>query len=389
MHMTDVTPAHPLLNSKELPAILQLIRSENVGAMTFFSLVRRYGSAERALEQIPLLAATGGRKRPITIFPKAKAEEEIAKTLAFGARMVVYGEADYPSWLTTIPDAPPILILMGDSALWREKPLVAMVGARNASANGCNFARKIARELGEAGYVVVSGLARGIDTHAHRGALATGTVGVIAGGIDHVYPPENLPLYEEMRERGAVVTEHPYGMAPHARSFPSRNRIIAGMARGVIVVEASTHSGSLITARYANEQGREIMAIPGSPMDPRCQGTNALLKDGATLISSTQDVLNALNDFTPHATPKLTGFWEDEAVMEPSTPEQATGKEREMVEAKLSATPVQMEELLHQLPFPPSLILTILLEMELAGRIQRHPGGSISLSYIGQEAAVL
>lgn len=376
------------LHEQNLIDVVRLIRSENVGPVTFKLLIKKYGTAAKALEKIPELSLKGGRSKPITLCPKSVAETEIEKTKLFGAQMIVFGSPDYPQGLLEIDDAPPVLAVQGHPHLWQQKKLVAMVGARNASANGCNFAKKIARELGEAGFVVVSGLARGIDTYAHRGSLATGTVGVIAGGIDNIYPPENEALYNEMRNAGAVVSENAFSTAPQSRNFPARNRIISGLSLGVIVVEASKNSGSLITARFAAEQGREVMAVPGSPLDPRCNGTNGLLKDGAAFIESTQDVIEALSSRTRgHAAQGaregwLPGFEEiDESEIEE--------RQRGMLLEKLSVIPVAVDDLVAQTNLPANVILTILLEKELAGMVQRHPGGKVSLLYLEQEKVSL
>ncbi len=375
---TSAQPVHPTLNKSTLLDILRLIRSENVGPITFYTLIRRYGTAARALQAIPELAKLGGSRRQINICPVSVAETEIEKTELYGGQFLWYGQEHYPPLLMQIPDAPPVLIALGHTHLLAKPQMIGMVGARNASANGCNFARKIASDLGKAGFVIASGLARGIDAQAHKGALATGTVGVIAGGIDTQYPPENASLYQEMRAQGCIVTEQPLGMAPHSRSFPSRNRIIAGMSRGVIVVEASKKSGSLITATDALEYGREVFAVPGSPMDPRCHGANSLIRDGATLTENADDVLHGLQRITPLTSrePQYSLF--DEQPTEPFEDEQILEKGRRIIENLLSPTPVAMDDLVEQSGLPANLILTILLEKELAGMVQRHAGGKVS-----------
>jgi len=286
-----------MISLAEFPLIdcLRLIRSENVGPVTFYKLLERFGSPAEALERLPELARKGGLRRDIQIAPLEKIEKEITLTEKFGARFLRLGEADYPALLKYIHAAPPVLIMRGHAHLWQEnKPCIGMVGSRNASAAGCNLTKKLARECGEQGLTVVSGLARGIDSNAHQGALATGTVGVIAGGIDNIYPPENKLLFDALAEQGAILCENAFGTTPQAKNFPARNRIIAGMCSGLLVVEAAPKSGSLITARYALEQNREVMAIPGSPMDPRSAGANGLIKDGATLIQSVQDILEVM-----------------------------------------------------------------------------------------------
>lgn len=379
--MQQAQPVHPPLKDNKLIDVLRLIRSENVGPITFFHLMRRYGTAEKALAAIPTLAARGGAKRQISICPKSVAETEIEKTELYGAQFICYGDEHYPPLLMQIPDAPPVLIALGNPHLLAGLQSVGMVGARNASANGCNFARKLASDLGKAGCTVVSGLARGIDAQAHKGSLATGTVGVIAGGIDTQYPPENAELYKEMREQGCIVTEQTLGMAPHSRSFPSRNRIIAGISRGVVVIEASKKSGSLITAQDALEYNREVFAVPGSPMDPRCHGTNALIRDGATLTEGVDDVLRGLNRIAPLNVRERQFSLFDEAAAEPFEDEKALESARGRIAELLGPTPVSIDDLIEQSALPANLILTILLEKELAGMVQRHAGGRVSIVY--------
>lgn len=273
----------------DLVARVRLIRSPSIGPVTFRQLLARFGSAEAALAAIPDLAVRGGGKAPV-LFADVAARQEIDRVERLGARYLVLGQGLYPSSLAEISDAPPLLIVRGDTRLL-DRPMVAIVGARNASAAACRFARQLAHELGREGVTVVSGLARGIDTAAHDGALASGTIGVIAGGIDVFYPPENEERQRRMFEEGLVVAEMPPGTEPRARHFPYRNRIIAGLSFGTVVVEAAPRSGSLITARLAAEMGREVMAVPGSPLDPRAQGCNGLIRDGATLVQNAMDVL--------------------------------------------------------------------------------------------------
>ncbi|RAU23224.1 DNA-protecting protein DprA [Paramagnetospirillum kuznetsovii] len=274
---------------------LRLIRSENVGPRTFTRLLERFGSAASALAALPDLAKRGGSRRPIVLCSKADAERELARAERLGLRYLATVEPGYPRALAATEDAPPLLTVLGNASLLT-KPMVAMVGARNASLNGRNFARKLAAELGRSGMVVASGMARGIDTAAHQGALAFGTVAVLAGGAEVVYPPENDGLWREIVETGVVVSEMPPGTQPQASHFPRRNRIISGLSLGVVVVEANARSGSLITARFAADQGREVFAVPGSPMDPRAAGPNDLIRHGATLTESAEDVLNVLSD---------------------------------------------------------------------------------------------
>ncbi len=271
---------------------LRLIRSENVGPRTFRTLINHYGGAQAALSALPALARRGG-KTSVRICSEAEAERELKEAERIGVRFVALGEAEYPAALQTIYDPPPLLAVRGRTPIFMD-PIVSMVGARNASAVGIKFAEKLARDLGEAGFVVASGLARGIDAAAHRSTLTTGTIAVLAGGQARIYPREHEPLAAQIADMGALISEMPITWEPRAQDFPRRNRLISGLALGVVVVEAACRSGSLITARRALDQGREVFAVPGSPLDPRSEGTNGLLKDGATLVTEAADVINAL-----------------------------------------------------------------------------------------------
>ena len=368
---------HPPLRGENPVDVIRLIRSEQVGPATFFQLVKFCGSVKKAIEMAPGLSKRGGRKKPIVIASLASAEREYAQLTAFGAEVVMYGEESYPRLLQFIGDPPPLLTLRGHKHLLKYNNLVGIVGARNASANGCAFAKKLAFDLGAAQQVVVSGLARGVDAAAHRGALAAGTVAVIGGGIDTVYPSENAALYDEIAAAGLIVSELPFGAAPHAKSFPARNRIIAGMSRAVAIIEASMRSGSLLTADYANDYGRDVFAVPGSPMDPRCAGTNLLLKQGATLLESARDIITGLTPMgeLPLAEPNAPGFHEPAAPIDEQTVDEA----REAVLAAMSFSPTLMDDILVSANLPPSLLMAVLLELELAGRLERHPGAKISL----------
>ncbi|MDP6269198.1 MAG: DNA-processing protein DprA [Alphaproteobacteria bacterium] len=365
------------LNAEQRLDWLRLWRSENVGPITFGQLLARFGSARAALEAVPELARRGGRRGAIRICSAAEAEREVAATRAAGARLVALCEPDYPRPLAAIPDAPPLLAVKGHAHLFAERT-IAIVGARNASAAGVRFARDISRELGQLGFVIASGLARGIDTAAHEGALESGTVAVLAGGIDVVYPAENEGLYGTIVEQGAVIAEQPVGKQPQGRHFPSRNRLISGLSLGVLVVEAALRSGSLITARMALEQNREVFAVPGSPLDPRCRGSNRLIRDGAALIETADHVIEALENL---ALPRLA---EAEPELFPAAPaapasEPEAAGSRDLVAGKLCPTPIGVDEILRQCRLTPAVLLTILLELELAGRLQRHPGNQISL----------
>ena len=368
-----------MISLAEFPLIdsLRLIRSENVGPVTFFRLLERYRTPKQALERLPDLARNGGMKRKFVAAPLAKIEKEITLTQKFGARFVRYGEEDYPDLLQQIHAPPPVLILRGHSSLWNDGgKCVGMVGSRNASAAGCNLTKKLARECGERGIKVVSGLARGIDTFAHQGSLATGTVGVIAGGIDNIYPPENKMLFDALAEQGAIVTEHAFGTTPQAKNFPARNRIIAGICAGLLVVEAAPKSGSLITARYALEQNREVMAIPGSPMDPRSAGANGLIKDGATLVQSVNDIVEVLNR-PAQLMEEEQSFFDFQKAAEPA--ESDVESARSELLTLLSAVPTEVDELVRQSQIPLAILQQLLLELELAGRLHRSYGGKVSL----------
>jgi len=350
-------------------------------------MLRRFGSARAALEALPRLARRSERARTVTAVTRAAAEAELAALHRLGARLVCWGEPAYPTALAAIEDAPPILTVLGRPELL-DQPMIAVVGARNAAANGRRLARELAAGLGQGGLVVVSGLARGIDAAAHLGALETGTVGAVAGGADIVYPEENRGLHDALRRQGAIVAELPLGSEPQARHFPRRNRIISGMALGVLVVEAAARSGSLITARYALEQGREVFAVPGSPLDPRCRGANDLLRRGATLTETAEDVLSQLGPLVQGAPPprplsplpilaeeSWPSSWLSGGAGEPAADEDAL----DMVLERLGPTPVAVDELVRQCQLTASAVATLLLELELAGRVERHPGNLVSL----------
>jgi DNA processing protein len=376
------------LNPAERLDWLRLIRSENVGPVTFYQLLRRFGSATAALEALPRLAGHGGRRAPLALFSRQAAERELAALNRAGAALVAWGEPGYPTALAAIDDAPPLLAVKGDSGLLGRRA-IAVVGARNASANGRRLARDMASELGRHGLVIASGLARGIDAAAHLGALASGTVAVLAGGVDIVYPPENQELYEAIVAQGAVVAEAALGTVPQARHFPRRNRIISGLALGTLVVEAAVRSGSLITARCALDQGREVFAVPGSPLDPRCRGCNDLIRNGATLTESADDIIGQLpgvlaaaagSRIAPAATPSWAPSRASSQALAPAAPlEEPRDSAREQIIERLGPTPVAVDELVRQCHVSPAMVVTILLELELAGRLERHPGNQVSL----------
>ena len=358
--------------SEDQVARLRLIRSDNIGPVTYFQLLARFGSASAALDAIPDLAARGGGRVP-KLASRAAVEREMEEVARLGARYLFLGQGLYPPLLAEIETAPPALIVRGHLSLL-DKPVIALVGARNASAAACRFARMLAQELGAAGATIVSGLARGIDTAAHDGALESGTIAVIAGGIDIFYPPENEDRQRAIAERGLLIAEQPPGVEPRARHFPYRNRIIAGLAQGTVVVEAAPRSGSLITARYATEFGRDVMAVPGSPLDPRAQGCNQLIREGATLIQNAEDVLETIRPFAlrPLAQKGLD-------YRAPAASPDTSEAERRIVADLLSPTPVSVDEIIRQSGLPPAAVQTVLLELELAGRLERHAGGRVSL----------
>jgi DNA processing protein len=352
-------------------ARLRLIRTPQVGPVTYAQLIARFGDAAHAIAALPDLARRGGGKAP-AVADRSVAERELAFASRIGARHLFRGDADYPALLAELDDAPAAMMVRGDVGLLRRQT-VAMVGARNASAAACRFARQLAAELARETVTVVSGLARGIDTAAHVGSLDGGTVAVIAGGIDIAYPPENAGLQERVASAGLLIAEQPPGTEPRARHFPYRNRIIAGLALGTVVVEAAPKSGSLITARLAGEQGREVMAVPGSPLDPRAQGCNGLIRDGATLIQNASDVLECL---APIDTRMLRS---PDAPFDGAPPQDADDGERHAVAGLLGPVPVAIDELIRQSGLTPAIVQTVLLELELAGRLERHAGGRVSL----------
>ena len=354
--------------SSDLVDRLRLVRSPGIGPVTFRQLLARFGSPAAALEAVPNLAARGGGKPP-RLCSVAEAEREIARVETLGGRYLVFGQGLYPRALAELDDAPPLLTVQGNLKLL-DKPLVAIVGARNASAAACRFARQLAYDLGQQGAAVVSGLARGIDTAAHEGSMGTGTIGVIAGGLDVYYPPENEARQRAMAERGLVIAEMPPGTEPRARHFPYRNRIIAGLSQGTVVVEAAPRSGSLITARLAGEQGREVMAVPGSPLDPRAQGCNQLIRDGATLIQNAADVLEAVRPIQPRFASPMDRF-----EPAPANDENPAGA----IEDLLGPSPVPVDDLIRLSGATSGSVQMALLELDLAGRLDRHAGGKVSL----------
>lgn len=360
------------LSDEQRLAWLRLLRSENVGPRTFLALVNQFGGASAALEHLPELARRGGGR--IRVFSRSEAEREMAAAERLGARFLARGEPEFPPALAAADGAPPLVTVLGGTDLTR--PGVAIVGARNASAAGRTFAERLAAATGAEGYLVVSGLARGIDAAAHAGSLRTGTVAVLAGGLDHIYPPEHEPFAKRIIEAGGcLLTEMPLGWTPRARDFPRRNRIVAGLSLAVVVVEAAVRSGSLITARFAADLGREVCAVPGSPLDPRAEGTNDLLRDGAVLIGKPEHLLQLLGGL-PQAlppSPALEGGEPDSGDYE--VPNSARGRIVEL----LSPTPTAVDELVRLSGSDARTVRVVLLELELAGRVEQHPGGRVSL----------
>ena len=382
------------LNHRMLVAKLRLIRSQNIGPITYYKLIEMFGDAERALDALPELARRGGVKGGIRICSPSKAEQELEHLQRAGGRMICHTDPEYPTLLRHVEDAPPLLSVRGTLPK-PETKTIGIVGARNASSNARCFAARIARELGEAEYCVVSGLARGIDTAAHEGSIDTGSVGVLGCGIDIVYPRENAALFDQMIEKGAIISEIPVGRSPQARFFPARNRIIAGMSYGVVVIEAAVRSGTLITARLALEQGREVFAVPGSPQDPRARGSNNLIRQGATVTEEIGDITEIIDLMHPptaaakdntdtqiveselfHSTPMPldgTCLSMDELSSKPEDP-------HKLIESLLNPTPIPIDRIVRDTHLSTTQVTLALLEMEMSGMIERSPGNCVSLA---------
>lgn len=357
------------LSRPERIAWARLARTPRVGPLTFTQLIARFRTAAAALDALP-------RVSKLTPPPPERIEAELEGVEALGARLIASCEPDYPPLLAQL-DAPPPLIAVRGDAKWLKRPTIAIVGAREGSAAALMFAGRLASDLGEAGFTIVSGLARGVDAAAHKGALATGTAAVLAGGLDHPYPPQNLKLHEAICARGAVVSEAPLGSVARARDFPRRNSIISGLSRAVVIIEAALRSGSLITARAAADQGRDVMAAPGSPLDPRARGSNALIKQGATLIENAEDVIAALGDAAPPLRPHSIGplFDGESRPAPPGLP----GK----IAALLSPTPIHVNDLARLLEAPAGVVAAALTELELNGQAASLPGGYAASSGAG------
>jgi DNA processing protein len=373
--MHDRTPHTLTLTEADRIDRLRLIRSDNVGPRTFRSLLNHFGDARTALERLPDLARRGGAARSGRICSEEDARAELAAAKRLGVLLVAPNEAAYPPRLATLDDAPPLLgVRVRGSPDVLIRPMIAIVGSRNASGAGLKFASQLARDLGDAGFVVISGLARGIDQAAHRATIPTSTVAVLAGGHDRIYPPEHEDLLAALLEHGGAISEMPLGHVPRARDFPRRNRLISGAALGVVVIEAAHRSGSLITARMAAEQGREVFAVPGSPLDPRAAGTNDLIKQGATLTTEAADVINAVTPIMER--PIMFGASEPEN--EPLDFDAGAGERKGIVDL-LGPSPISLDDLIRMSGASPTIVRTVLLELELAGRLERHGGGLVSL----------
>lgn len=368
------------MNPEEKIARLRLARTRSIGVITFYKLLERFGTAEKALTMLPEIAKRGGRLSNVDIFSKEEALREIEQTEKFGAKIIANGESGYPDLLAELEDSPPLITVMGDPAIL-SKPSLGIVGARNSSMVGRKLCAELAADIAKAGFVVTSGLARGIDTVAHKAAINYGTVAVVAGGIDVIYPKENEELFREIVEKhGAIVAESPFGAEPMARHFPRRNRVISGLSLGVLVIEAAIKSGSLITARMALEQNREVFAIPGSPKDPRSEGTNKLIKDGAHMVTSVEDIINELQGLGRYKCNEnnlseiqqsLDLFNIDQVVVEKPILDNILNF--------LTYTPIQINELIREVKQPASKVMEALLELELEGKVERHLGNKISL----------
>lgn len=365
------------LTAQERLDWLRLIRSQNVGPATFHELIDHCGSAGAALDALPELSRHGGRARRIAVCPEDKAEAELDAASRVGAELVALHDTGYPPWLARIHAPPPVLFIKGDTA-HAVRPIIAIVGARNGSAIGQKLTRQLAADLGKEGYVVASGLARGIDTAAHRAALDSGTIAVLAGGVDNIYPPENAELYAAIGTSGLLVSEREMGFKPRGKDFPRRNRLISGMSAGVIVIEAAQRSGSLITARFAGEQGREVFAVPGNPLDTRSGGTNRLLQEGATLVTSAEDIMAILAPIIGRAS-QNTQVPVPKGDRQVTTGDDVGLSDREKVLEALGPSPIETDEVIRTTGLPARHVHAILLELDLAGRLERHGQQLLSL----------
>ena len=380
-------PVAPLDHPERL-ACLRLIRSESIGPVEFRRLINLYGGATQALDAVPELARRGGRRRNIRICDRSRAEAELAASARIGTTPLFTIEPGYPATLAAVDHPPPMVYARGRIELLNQAA-VAVVGSRNCSSAGHALARQLASDLGNAGIAVISGLARGIDGAAHTAALDTGTIAVVAGGIDKVYPPEHADLHQQIAERGCLVSEMPPGFQPRAKDFPRRNRVISGISYGVVIVEAARRSGTLITARLANEQGREVFAVPGHPLDPRAEGTNRLIKSGATLVTAADDILNVIQPMLagPLATPPRGDITPSarQATATPRRPvappvlDATSDAQRDRVEQALGPAPLHIDDVLRATGLSAQSLQIALLELSLAGRLEYHGAHLISL----------
>ncbi|MCK5444451.1 MAG: DNA-processing protein DprA [Rhodospirillaceae bacterium] len=373
MDASEIQPSS--LSDDERTSWLRLIRTENVGPVTFYKLLEQFGTASAALAALPELSGRGGRK--IKAASKSSAEREMEALAKLGGTLICRADDAYSPLLAQVEDAPPVISLLGHPHLLKKRT-IAIVGARNASINGQNFARSLAGELGENGFLVISGMARGVDTAAHEGALGSGTIAVVAGGVDVVYPKQNQGLYERLITEGAIMSEIELGTQPQARHFPRRNRIISGAARGTVVVEAGLKSGSLITARMALEQGREVFAVPGSPLDPRSAGANRMIKEGAQLTESAEDIFEALESLIRRPLEERKPLEYKGKLPDPPDVQQ-TDEARVQIIALLSPSAVTVDELVRSCQFSVAIVSLVLLELELAGRLERYAGNRVAL----------
>lgn len=374
--MTGKADGPPRLSDRQRLQWLRLIRTDNVGPATFRDLINRFGSAESAIEMLPELSLRGGAVKQLRIPSESSAEAELVSITKAGAGLVAIGEADYPKLLTHMDNPPPLVTVRGEASVF-DLPAVAIVGSRNCSIAGAKMAKLLAGGLGENGYAVVSGLARGIDRAAHDASLGSGTIAVLAGGIDKPYPSENRELYDEIPDRGgSLITEMPFGWEPRAKDFPRRNRLIAGLSFGLVVVEAAKRSGSLISARLASEMGRLVFAVPGSPLDPRAAGTNRLLRDGAVLVTGVSDVLDEIAPLTGRLLPDSGSLSEPPDFSATPPP---GDDDREKVVQALGPVPTTPDEIIRHTGLHPAQVFVVLLELDIAGRLERHSGGSVSL----------
>lgn len=363
---------------------LRLIRSDNVGPATFRDLINHFRSASAALEALPELISKGGAAGKIRIASREQAEQEMDAAERNDARFIGMGEPDYPPALRNVDYPPPLLCVKGNSELLNQNA-IAIVGSRNASINGMRLAARFASELGQSDFAIISGLARGIDASAHQHSLSSGTIAVFAGGVDHIFPSENTELALDILEHGgAIISEMPMGWNPRAKDFPRRNRLVAGIASALLVVEAAKRSGSLISARLANEAGRTVYALPGSPLDPRCEGTNWLIKQGATLVTEPDDIIQ---DQAQSRLPDQKGFWgehdegdsyEDDAKTA-SLPSNLEDNQRRKIIAALGPSPVEIDDIIRFSAASPGQVQLVLIELSLAGRLERHGGNRVSL----------